>query len=62
MIMLDRGTHNHVISSKNFFQCILIQKRPNGYFGSMIYFNQATTDCEKNYHSFELGTLAIAKD
>ncbi|XP_071571820.1 uncharacterized protein [Temnothorax nylanderi] len=54
-------TELHTDASSHGFGAILLQKQSEGYFGPIAYFSKSTTDCEKNYHSFELETLAIVK-
>jgi len=54
-------TELHTDASSHGFGAILIQKQSDGYFGPIAYFSKATTDCERNYHSFELEPLAVVK-
>lgn len=54
-------TELHTDASSQGFDAILVQKQSDGHYGPIAYFSKATTDCGKNYHSFELETLAIVK-
>lgn len=54
-------TEFHTDASTLGFDAILIQKQSDGHYAPIAYFSKATTNCEKNYHSFELETLAIVK-
>lgn len=54
-------TELHTDVSSHGLGAILLQKQSNGHFGPIAYYSKATNDSEKNYHSFELETLAIVK-
>lgn len=57
----NADTELHTDASKNGYGAIILQKQANNALGSVAYFSKATTEAEKNYHSFELETLAIVK-
>lgn len=54
-------TELHTDASSRGFGAILFQKQANGYLAPIGYFSKATTDVERNYHSYELETLAIVR-
>jgi len=54
-------TKLHTDASSLDFGAILIQKQIDGHYAPIAYFSRVTTDCEKNYYSFELETLVIVK-
>jgi len=51
----------HTDASGHGFGAMLLQKQTDGHLKPIAYFSKATTDVERNYHSFELETLAIVK-
>lgn len=54
------NTELHTDASSHGFGAILFQKQP-GHMALVEYFSKTTTDAEKNYHSYELETLAFVK-
>lgn len=54
-------TELHTDASTQGFGAILLQKQKSGVTAPIAYFSKTTNDAEKNYHSFELETLAIVK-
>ncbi|XP_011699701.1 PREDICTED: uncharacterized protein K02A2.6-like, partial [Wasmannia auropunctata] len=54
-------TELHTDASRQGFGAILLQKQKTDWWAPIAYFSKATIDAEKNYHSFELETLAIVK-
>lgn len=54
-------TELHTDASSHGFGAILLQKKLDGNMAPIGYFSKATTDVEKNYHSYELETLAIVR-
>jgi len=54
-------TELHTDASSHGFGAILLQKQSNNCMAPIAYFSRATTDAEKNYHNYELETLAIVK-
>lgn len=54
-------TEVHTDASSHGFGAVLLQKQEKGYMAPIAYFNKATNEAEKRYHSFELETLAIVK-
>lgn len=54
-------TELHTDASSRGYGAILMQRQRSGFFGHIAYYSKATSDAEKNYHSFELETLAIVK-
>lgn len=51
----------HTDASSHGFEAILLQRQADNYYRPIAYFSKATIDAEKNYHSFELETLAIVR-
>lgn len=54
-------TELHTDASSLGFGAILLQKQSDGHMRPIGYFSKATSDAEKNYHSYELETLAIVR-
>jgi hypothetical protein len=54
-------TELHTDASSLGFRAILLQRQKSGAMAPIAYFSKATSDAERNYHSFELETLAIVK-
>lgn len=55
------ATELHTDASSHGFGAILLQKQSSGCMGPIAYFSRAIIDAEKNYHSYELETLATVK-
>lgn len=55
----DKETELHCDASKIGFGAVILQKQSDKKLHLIFYFSKATSAAEKNYHSFELETLAI---
>lgn len=54
-------TQLHTDASKKGLGAILLQKQIDEKWKPVMYMSQQTSQCESNYHSYELETLAIVK-
>lgn len=56
-----KETEIHTDASSHGFGAILLQKQEDQKFHPVYFYSGKTTDEQKNYHSFELETLAVVK-